>query len=38
VRRLAEQRQIAHHRVGKQLRFAPGDVDAYLRRTRVNAV
>lgn len=38
VRRLAEQRQISHHRVGNQLRFAPGDVEAFLRRTRVTAL
>jgi excisionase family DNA binding protein len=38
LRRLAKQRVISHHLVGKQLRFAPGDVEAYLRKTRVNAV
>ena len=38
VRRLAEQRLISHHRVGGQLRFAPSDVEAFLRRTRIAAM
>lgn len=35
VRRLLDDRQIAFHRIGVQLRIAASDLDSYLMRTRV---
>jgi excisionase family DNA binding protein len=38
VRRLVAAKEITHHRVGHQIRIRREDLDAYLERTRVNAV
>ena len=38
VRRLVVAREIAHNRVGGQIRIAREDADHYIRRTRISAV
>jgi excisionase family DNA binding protein len=40
VRRLAEEQEMAHFRIGRRrmIRFAEEDVEAYLQRARVSAV
>jgi excisionase family DNA binding protein len=37
VRRLAFERRVPHYVVGRRLRFAPADLDAYLLACRVEA-
>lgn len=38
IRRLIEERRIAYSKIGKHIRIAEADIDAYLEAARVEAV